>query len=242
MLDRLKCHTLLIVGVVLTTLISNLSPAQAVILYSNREQPVGFVGADFDNEGGAIEYGEGFGLSTDAHITQILWSGKYGPNNTRTSTTDNFSVRIFNITGSSDFGMVETSLLAILTGNIRYTVKPIKLYRGPVVNDVYFYTLSLTTPFSLPAGGYLLSIMNDTSADLDDNWGWTLVRQGGALFTYDPSEPWNMLAGGLDFAIKSTPKDAPQLIPGPALLPGLLGFGLSVWRKHKLVAKRNEFS
>ncbi|MBD2105979.1 hypothetical protein [Nodosilinea sp. FACHB-13] len=226
-----------VTGLFLPTLFSNIAPAEAVTLTDNRfGETVGFVGADFDNNDSgtsATEFGSGFDISQAAHITEILWSGTYGPSRTRTPFTDNFSVRLFTLNGVDDFGRVLTSPLATLIGDISYVIEPVQIYNSTDVVDVYFYTLSLSTPFSLGSGGYLLSIMNDTSADLDDNWGWTRTDQGGALFTYDPTEPWEMLSGGLYFAIQGETKDDPQAVPTPMLLLGLLGFGVTAWRQRK---------
>lgn len=246
-MNELARYAFVVTGFFLPTLLSNVAPAEAVTLTDNRfGEIVGFVGADFDNSYTgypATEYGSGFGLSQAAYITEVLWSGSYGLDYTRTPSTDNFFVRLFTIDSIDNFGLVSTSPLATLTGNISYVVKPIQFEAFTDVGemyfytvDTYFYTLSLPTPFSLDSGSYLLSIMNDTTADLDDSWGWTLSAPGGALFRYDPTESWDMLSGALYFAIQGEIKNDPQAVPTPMLLPGLLGFGVAAWRQRKLKA------
>ncbi|MBW4458988.1 MAG: PTPA-CTERM sorting domain-containing protein [Nodosilinea sp. WJT8-NPBG4] len=224
--------TSIVASAFLSILVAN-APVKAAVLVDNRSlEVVGFLDGDLDNET-PTEFGEGFDLNANTAITRILWSGAYGPSNTRTPSTDNFSVRLFNVEGVDGDGLINTTPLTTLSGDVSYSVQRIQGYQDIREYDVYFYTLSLSNPFSLNSGGYLLSILNDTSADLDDNWGWTRITQGGAQFRFDATEPWGRLAGGLYFAIEGDVKDNPAMIPTPALLPGLLGLGMGIWRKRR---------
>lgn len=237
-LENLTFRTSIVVSAFLSILVANVS-AKAAVLVDNRSLDiVGFVGSDLDNET-SVEFGEGFGLNADTAITRILWSGAYGPSNTRTPFTDNFSVRLFTIEGVDSNGLVNTTPLATLSGDVSYSTQRIQGYGDIIFYDVYFYTLSLSSPFSLNSGGYLLSILNDTSADLDDSWGWSRIAQGSAQFRYDATEPWDRLAGGLYFAIEGDIRDNSAMVPAPALLPGLLGLGMSIWRKRRTEALAN---
>ncbi|MBD1917973.1 MULTISPECIES: PTPA-CTERM sorting domain-containing protein [Cyanophyceae] len=236
-LGRTFC-TSIVASAFLSILVAN-APAKAATLVDNRSlEVVGFLGGDPDSET-QVEFGTGFDLNADAAITRILWSGAYGPSNTRTPSTDNFSVRLFTIEGVDSDGLVNTAPLTTLSGDVSYSVQRIQGYQDITEYDVYFYTLSLSNPFSLNSGVYLLSILNDTSADLDDNWGWTRTTQGGAQFRFDATEPWARLAGGLDFAIEGDVKDNPAMIPTPTVLPGLLGLGMGIWRKRRAEALAN---
>lgn len=178
---------------------------------------IGFADNSIDSE---TEGGQGFGFNARTNISQILWSG--------TESTGDFSVRLFTFDTPAP--------LATLTGNISSFVQPIRLYEPrdePPVEpiDVSFYTLSLDTPFSLDAGGYVLSIRN--TAD----WGWTRLDQGAALFRFDAVDPWreaSMSSGAFDLEVKDDTTSPPtQEVPAPALLPGLIGLGVASIHKFR---------
>lgn len=179
---------------------------------------VGFGNNSIDNE---VEGGQAFGFNARTNISRILWSG--------TESTGDFSVRLFTFDTPAP--------LATLTGNISSFVKPVRLYGEPTVVDASFYTLSLDTPFSLDAGGYVLSIRN--TAD----WGWTRVDRGVALFRFDAVDLWsedNMSSGEFDLQVKDDTASPPtQEIPTPALLPGLIGLGVASIRKLRKEAAIN---
>jgi hypothetical protein len=91
MINVLKSHALFATSALLSILAIGIAPAEAITLFDYRSsEVVGFVGSDFDNDTPTVEFGTGFELNTGANISQILWSGTYGPANTRTPSTDNF--------------------------------------------------------------------------------------------------------------------------------------------------------
>lgn len=218
-------------GATLLTLIATPMTAQAIVLVDNRSPNlVGFLSSDFDDDFQG-EFANGLDFGTTVDITQILWRGVYEPSNTRTPFTDAFSVRLFNAGEIDPFATLES-------GNLSYTVESVQEHEGHEIYEVYNYTLTLTNPFRLNAGSYLLSIMNNTNADPDDNWFWVRTDTGGGVFRYDRQDPWDsglMFAGGLSFAIEGNivTNGGITEIPTPALLPGLIGLGISVWRKRK---------
>lgn len=184
---------------------------------------VGFGDNSIDSE---TEGGQEFGFNARTNISQILWSG--------TESTGDFSIRLFTFDTPAP--------LATLTGNISSFVQPIRLYEPhdePPVEpvEVSFYTLSLDTPFSLDAGGYVLSIRN--TAD----WGWTRLDQGAALFRFDTVDPWSkasMSSGEFDLEVKDDTTSPPtQEVPTPALLPSLIGLGVASIRKLRKEAAIN---
>ncbi len=170
---------------------------------------IGFADGSVNSE---TEAGAEFGVaSTGSDISQILWSG--------TESTDSFLVRLFRPEDSAPF--------ATLTGNISSFVAPVQLYDEPDIVDLSFYTLSLDSPLRLDSGGYVLSIQNNS------NWGWARLDRGTALFRFDDTDTWEeaaMSSGELDLRFTS---DTTQLVPTPALLPGLIGLGITTLRNKR---------
>jgi len=72
---------------------------------------------------------------------------------------------------------------------------------------------------------YWLSIVNDTAADIDDNWYWSVVPGGNAYVRPLDSEAWSLRdpTGHLGFQLTD---DALATVPEPASL-GLFGAGLA---------------
>ncbi|MBE9063719.1 PTPA-CTERM sorting domain-containing protein [cf. Phormidesmis sp. LEGE 11477] len=172
---------------------------------------IGFADGNVNND---VEAGYEFGVTSSRNISQILWSG--------TESTDSFLVNLFRREDSAP--------LATLTGNISSFVESVQLYNDPTVVDLSFYTLSLDSPFNLDSGDYVLSVQNSS------DWNWTRIDGGTTLFRFD-GDSWEdglMSSGGLDLSFSSSTAPHPaQPIPTPALLPGLIGLGMTTLRKQR---------
>jgi hypothetical protein len=207
------------------SLVVNPAPAQAGVLF---DQGASDLQATFPSNPSSSSFnpgesGDDFSLSSAANITEITWSGIYLFGSFLP--TDNFSVRLFNIVN----GVPDINPFATLSGSFN------RVDSGLVVDPdgtLYNHALMLATPFNIEAGNYLLSIINTLPADAGNEWGWATHNLAGNAYLRVPGGAWENLSGELSFAIEgnTTP------IPTPALLPGLIGFGLSVWRKRKAEA------
>ncbi len=216
--------------------------AQAAVLFNNGAPDKNFVvKSDFDLP---VEAGDNFSLSDASNITQITWTGAYVTSDDHffnTPAADNFSVRVFKILN----GVPQSSPLN--------TFSNISASRTSTVFPgftLFNYAFTPSQPFALNAGNYLLSVVNDTTAQSDYSWFWASSAEPGNSFGRSNSnEPWFQIAASkgptidLSFAVEGntlpspppppSPAPPPAKVPTPALLPGLIGLGLSVWRRRQ---------
>lgn len=228
MANILKSFALVATSTTMLSLAVNLAPAQAAVLFDNgpSDLQATFLSNPI-NPFVPAEGGDDFSLSNAASITKITWSGIYFSGSLPSDDfTDDFSVRLFNIVN----GVPDINPFATLSG--LFTRIDSGLNVEPDA-DLYNHALTLTTPFSIGAGDYLLSITNSFDANSIDEWGWaTHDWLAGNAYSRTPGDAWGNASAELSFAIEgdTTP------VPTPALLPGLIGLGLGVWRKRKAEA------
>lgn len=201
-----------------------MAPAQAILLFDN--------GALLPDSGsisdlaGASESSNPFQLTTSSDIKTIAWSGSYGLS---PAIQDTFAVRLF----SASNGAIELTPLATLSGSISRTAT----VKNSLNWQLYDYVLTLGSPYRISPDRYWLSIVNNTANAPQSVWTWSasnaLVDLAGRP---NAIEPWTLLAPdngvvttGLAFKIEGDP----VAIPTPALLPGLIGMGLGIWRRRK---------
>jgi hypothetical protein len=233
----LKGWVLATAGTVVTLSGLSSSPAQAAIVFTNGNPSsnAGLISdlcvAGICDPNTAIfnEVGDDFTLSSDSVIQGILWTGAYAFGDGAVA-DDDFSVRIFDKSNGSP----------LATPRLEYSNTQVS--RSDLGSGLYSYRYDLSTPTTLTAGNYFLSIVNNTPND-DDDWSWAFSTKGaGNPFFRDRLQQsdgsfevvnWNPLppeaSQELSFAIGGEP----TAIPTPALLPGLIGLGLGVFRKRK---------
>jgi hypothetical protein len=160
------------------------------------------------------QVGDDFTLSVMQTANQIQWWGFYAGGNTPT-TPDAFTIRFFTITAGvpavvplfdyfvGDVGRVDSGLNA---GS----------------SDIYSFTTTIPDTL-LPAGSYLLSIVNNTAADTDDDWWWAFSGHlpQAARERNNDGQPWGNLLRETAFNI-SGPSAVPET--GSSIL--LLAFAL----------------
>ncbi|MGV0025041.1 PTPA-CTERM sorting domain-containing protein [Phormidesmis priestleyi] len=204
--------------------ILNTSLAQALVLFDNGASNLeAVVPSDRSPSypGLMLEGGDDFSFSSAANITKVTWSGihLFGI----TPLTDAFSVGLSNIVN----GVPDLNPFATLNGSLS------RIDSGLDVDPdatLYNYALTLTTPFSVRAGNYLLSIVNNTTDDPDDNWAWAISNFNGSAYNrVNPGDAWENFPTEMSFKIEGNTTQ----IPTPALLPGLIAFGASVLRQRK---------
>ncbi|MBD2075059.1 PTPA-CTERM sorting domain-containing protein [Phormidium sp. FACHB-592] len=202
------------------------NPAQAAVLFNNGAPNFQLaIESDFALP---VEAGDDFTLTSSNDVTKITWSGLYaaGQAVSVTPTIDQFSVRIF------EFLNDRPAVSPIIAFN------DISVARASNPQSVFFYNYSFapSQPFTLQAGSYLLSIVNNTEADASLNWFWAASNENGNdLGRFQPGDQWfvDVNTAELSFAIEGNSKS----VPTPALLPGLIGLGMGIWRKRQLAAK-----
>jgi hypothetical protein len=187
--------------------------ASAAIIWDNGgPDQLQLIGSDFEFP---FQLGDNFTLGTAATAGQIQWWGGYAGSNTPTG-PDNFTIRLFTITA----GVPSTvPLFSYAVGNSVGRVDS-GLNAGAI--DIYSYTATIPDTL-LASGDYLLSIVNNTAADTDDNWYWATSSQSGATWERaSDGQTWNF-RNNKEFAFNIGGTAVPE--PGTnALL--FIGFGL----------------
>ena len=224
------------------------SSAQAAVLFNNGAPDLkSAVRSDFSFP---IEAGDNFTFTSSNDIKAITWSGIYANSTTLAPASrpaaDDFSIRVFSLLQDTS-GTKTPAIDPLMTfnpGGISRTNSGTQIPGASNGYDIYNYTFNLTKPFTLGAGDYLLSIVNNTNQSNDD-WFWATSSQTGNDFGRSkPGQQWfsDSNQKDLSFAIygnatpsppTSPPAPSPNPVPTPALLPGLIGFGLSLWRKRR---------
>ncbi|MBW4581190.1 MAG: PTPA-CTERM sorting domain-containing protein [Tildeniella nuda ZEHNDER 1965/U140] len=241
--------TLGVLGAVFLGLSTGNATQAAVLFNNNAPDLQNAVRSDFSFP---VEAGDDFRFTTSNDIRSITWSGTYATNSefplpANAPAADNFSIRIFSFI--QDPRGLETPainpLLAFNPSAINRNISGTQIQSQGNRYDVYNYAFNLATPSTLGAGNYFLSIVNNTSAP-GINWFWATSSQNGDGFGRErPGDDWFRDGNnvGLSFTIRDDTTPAPptsqpapvppEAVPTPALLPGLIAFGLSVWRKRR---------
>ena len=199
----------------LAGLLAGAPPAFAGVVFDNGGPGGGGFTSDRDSPGFA---GDVFTLSSDATITDAHWYGSYAFSNTPTE-PDDFTIEIYDVTAGTP------AVAPIYSQNVGDVGRTDSGMDTSLPNrDIYFYWTQIPA-VDLVMGDYLLSIVNDTSADTDDNWAWSRTNLSGDLsFRFDSGSQWEVATGGTGLAFNLT--DDFVAVPEPGSL-ALLGIGLA---------------
>ncbi len=211
-----------LLGIVSTGFVLSTTSTQAAVVHDNGAPLVYSSVSDVDGSGRAAD---NFTLTGSATITNITWSGLYYSSNTPTE-PDDFTLRFY----TDSAGLPDNAgLIGIYTpGNAVNRVD--SGVNGAGGLDIFNYSVDIT-PLMLSAGIYWISIVNDTTADTDDNWLWSLssaiVTGGGdSAFQTGTSSTWSSGNSEYSFVlndVSAVPVPAAVWLMGSALA-GLLGF------------------
>ncbi|WP_022947731.1 DUF7901 domain-containing protein [Methylohalobius crimeensis] len=174
-----------------------------------------------------------FLLTDETTINSIEWWGIYFSSNTA-SASDNFTIRIFPDTAGVPASTTSISpLIGTLTQTDTgddFTVSSL-FFNGTF--DVYKYSLTLDTPPNLATGSYWLSIVNDTTNEIDD-WFWsTSNASGNAHGRVNDGDSWTFGIGNeMAFNLQgSVTSNTTNPVPEPSILT-LISLGLLAIRRR----------
>ena len=176
--------------------------AQATVIYDNQASVDNGIGSDAD---ASSFVADDFVLQPGATtITGIEWTGTYWNADTPTATTDNFTIQIF----ADNSGQPGAPLYILPIGSPGRTDTGIDIFIFQTTRNLYSYLAPITPLTLTPGVTYWLSIVNNTSADTNDNWDWSIDTSGGNAAAHSAFAPWNTTPYAADF----------QLVPEPATL------------------------
>lgn len=146
------------IGLLVVSLFSITAISEAATLYQQSPVfPVDGVAADSFSPSLVAD---NFDIAGQASLNSIVWWGAYFDD---TNVTDNFVIKLYSDT------------LTSAGTNIN-----VGTFGKALVNDYYEYKFDLTTPLTLTAGNYFLSIQNQ-----DVSWAWLYGNPGNSSF-------WNL--------------------------------------------------
>ncbi len=154
-----------------------------------------------------------FTLAAGANvITDVEWTGLYF--DTNTPLVDDFTIQFFaDVAGAPAL----TPFISLAIGNPGRTDTGINLVGGNF--DLFAYSVNVAPIALAPGTAFWLSILNNTSADTNDNWYWGMNDQAGNSFDrVNPAIAWTPVNDRQDFQLTGA-------VPKPATL-ALLGLGL----------------
>ena len=159
-----------------------LAPTAFAGTIANNGAPDQWLGSFSDYDQGQ-QSGDNFTLGTSATATQIQWWGFYLSGNTPPA-QDNFTIGFFKITAGVPSSV---PLFSYLVGNaVGRADSGLNTTAFGSDLDIFSYNALIPSSSFLP-GSYLLSIVNNTAADTDDEWAWASSESSGTGMEWDPT-------------------------------------------------------
>jgi hypothetical protein len=212
-------------GLILLTMILMLagaSPSHAVPIFDNGGPLTGggddFI-SDLDWPG---QIADDFSLEAGLNVIgDIHWWGVYAF--AETPGVDDFTIEIYsNVSNAPGATLVSLDL-----GSANRMDSGIDQTDG---HDIYKFWVN-TSPIALDPGTYWLSIFNDTSADLDDDWYWSKsALTGNSMWSTNGGASWTIAGSEQAFNLTPIPEPATMLLLGSGLV-GLAGLSRKKFRK-----------
>lgn len=175
---------------------------------------------------------ENFSLVTGSTtVTGVNWWGVYG-NAATPPPADDFIVAFFNDAA----GQPEpTPFLGFHLGDVGRTATGQSLSGFPQF-EIFAYSASISPTAFLPGVTYWVALLNDTTADLDDDWFWaTSSFLGIHAFRQGATVVWSVSPSDLAFNLTGEAEPIPE--PATVLL---IGTGLVAVRIRRYRANRRK--
>jgi hypothetical protein len=207
-------------------LIVSCPPANAAVVYDNGGPDPALGGALSDTAAGEPTGSRQFsgddfmfagtGVTT---VRDVHWYGQYLLSNT--PAIDTFTIQFFNFIPEAGFFSAVPFYTAVVGGG--RTDTGLNTTTGGF--DIYAYSAVIPDVTFTNGQRYVLSIVNNTAPDLDDQWFWTRSLLTTLHFErFNETDPWAVTGpGALAFQLTD---DGAQGVPEPTSL-AVLSFGLA---------------
>jgi hypothetical protein len=175
-LARTLVNASTVAGLLSLGLLSLLSarPAAAQVVYDNGSSD--HISGTYSDTGFPNNLADTFSFAAPTSFNTVEWVGAYAPSNTPPLPSgDNFTITFFSVTA----GVIDITPLPLLTFNVGSNVNRTATGFTIAGFTEFVYSSALPGGVSLPAGDYAISIVNDTTADTDDDWSWATSAQNG---------------------------------------------------------------
>lgn len=195
------------------------APASAQVVYDNGGPDN--VTAFFSDSSAEGYTAESFTLASTATFNTVTWFGVYAPTQTPT-VSDNFTLLFYDTTGGSPNATARLGETFVIGSSVTRTTTDIT---SPLT--IYRYSATLPSALTYTAGTYGISIVNDTTDAIDQNfWAWSTSSQTGSIFIrMSPTDSFTELEdANLAFNLSNV---GAQTAPEPGSL-ALLALGTTV--------------
>lgn len=214
--SRFVSHAVALTALIALPLVATARPAVAQVVFDNGT-PNHLQSFFSDPNFGQFEL-DTFILTTATRFNTVEWFGVYAFANT--TPADNFTISFFATTG----GTPNSTPIAGLSFDVGSAVNRTPTGTTQAVNlREYLYQAVLPNSVLLGPGTYGISIVNDTTAAVDDDWAWSVSNGNGQhFFRTQPGSVWSQSTNGdLSFRLVNNSSAVPE--PGTI---GLVGMGL----------------
>lgn len=218
-----------LIGIISTGFILTTISVSAATIFDNGTQLAGQGSSSDPSASAPFIWADDFSLmNPNTTIRSIHWRGRYSGTDNAPTVDDVFTLRIY-----SDSTGPNTELHEFTIGNmVNRTDTGLDIGAA----DIFDYSANITATTLTAGTTYWLSIINDTTADADDDWVWIFANNvntagNNAYSSTNDGSSWTQLTSPTvaysfrldDAAVSAVPVPAAVWLMGSALA-GLFGF------------------
>jgi len=196
------------------------APTRAAIIYDNGTPSLS--GGFLSDDDSGVRFADDFTLAAPSVVNAVRFWGVYSPTNTPTA-PDDFSIIFYGDGGGLPDG---TNVIAAYSIGDPGRVDTGDVLVGGLTVFEYVATFS---DLALGTNHYWVSVFNNTSADVDDNWGWARhAFPGNDARSLDMGGTWLHEFSDSELAFQLL-NVGPSVVPEPSSLVIWSLFGVSAF-------------